>query len=102
LSLCSRSLAAMQHQIVQIASGLSKSRPISCLGDLSSLYDELEAAPADLKGLLKNVEYIPCRNKGYEQGPMMGEIMRRGNLTLPEGAGGEGLRLRGDGEQDVL
>ena len=45
------------------------------------IYGELQAAPADLKDLCKDVEYIPYRTKGYEQGPMMDEVMRRAKLT---------------------
>ena len=61
----------------------------STAGGKDFIYDELEAAPEDLKGLLKDVEYIPYRTKGYEQGPMMVEIMRRGNLKPPAAGGSD-------------
>jgi len=47
------------------------------------IYDELKAAPEDLKGLLENVEYIPYRTKAYEQTGMIDEILLRGKLQVP-------------------
>ena len=61
----------------------------STAGGKDFIYDELEAAPEDLKVLLNDVEYIPYRTKGYEQGSMMVEIMRRGNLKPPPAGGSD-------------
>jgi len=52
----------------------------STAGGADFIYDELAAAPEDLKFLCKDVEYIPYRTKAYEQGPMIDEIMQRAKL----------------------
>ena len=58
----------------------------SSAGGKDFIYGELEDAPEDLKYLCMDVEYIPHRTKGYEPGPMMDEIMRRGNLNSADPA----------------